>query len=135
MSACELLTTVIGVPGAINVKKVTKVITGVLVSRFNDLTSLPKEAVPNLGNNLYTHHLINGAVKDNPSMEKYITEFEAILTFKRKLPQVQELCQKFLNSFIAVGGSYAAAALSLHEDWIKAVRTEVGLDFNIDMDS
>ena len=113
----------------------TKVIEDVLVSRFNDLTSLPKEAVTNLGNNLFSHRLINGAVKDNPSMDQYIAEFKAILTLRKMLPRVQELCQKFLNSFIAVGGSYAEAAKSLHEDWIKAVRTEVGLDFNIEIDS
>ena len=135
MSACELLTTIIGVPGAVDVKKVTKVIEDVLVSRFNDLTSLPKEAVPDLGNKLFSHRLINGAVKDNPSMDKYIAEFKAILTLRKTLPRVQELCQKFLNSFIAVGGSYAEAAISLHEDWIEAVRTEVGLDFNIEIDS
>ena len=64
-------------------------------------------------------------------MEKFITEFKASLSFKRKLPQVQEHCQKFLSSFIAVRGSYAAAAIALGEDWIEAIRNELGFDFNI----
>ena len=69
-------------------------------------------------------------MKDTPSLNKFITEFKTSLSFKKKLPEIQELCQKFLNSFIAAGGSYAAAAIALHEDWVEAV-TKVGLDFNI----
>ena len=68
-------------------------------------------------------------------MEKFITEFKASLSFKRKLSQVQEHCQKFLSSFIAVRGSYADAAIALGEDWIEAIRNELGLDFNIDIDT
>ena len=73
-------------------------------------------------------------MKDTPSLNKFIGELKASLSFKTKLPQIQELCQKFLHSFIAVGGSYAAAAIALHEDWNEAV-TELGLDFNINIDS
>ena len=68
-------------------------------------------------------------------MEKFIIEFKASLRFMRKLPQVQEHCQKFLNSFIAVRGSYADAAIALAEDWIEAIGNKLGLDFNIDIDS
>ena len=67
-------------------------------------------------------------------MDKCITEFKASLNFIRKFPQVQEHCQKFLSSFIAVRGSCAAAAIALAEDWIEAVRNELGLDFNISID-
>ena len=68
-------------------------------------------------------------------MDKCITEFKASLNFKRKLNQVQEHCQKFLSSFIAVRGSYADAAIALHEDWIEAIRNELGFDFNINIDT
>uniref|UniRef100_A0A1X7VW25 Uncharacterized protein n=1 Tax=Amphimedon queenslandica TaxID=400682 RepID=A0A1X7VW25_AMPQE len=68
-------------------------------------------------------------------MDTFITEFKASLSFMRKLPQVQEHCQKFLNSFIAVRGSYANAAITLAEDWIEAVTNELGFDFNINIDS
>ena len=68
-------------------------------------------------------------------MEKFITEFKASLNFIRKLPQVQEHCQKFLSSFIAVRGSYANAAIALGEDWIEAIRNELGFDFNIIIDT
>ena len=78
---------------------------------------------------------ISDEVRETRSMEKFIIELKASLSFKRKLPQVQEHCPKFLSSFIAVRGSYADAAIALAEDWIEAIRNELGLDFNIDIDS
>ena len=111
-----------------------KVINDVLVSHHAPLTSLPKKALPDLANQLYTVRLIGNALNEAPSMEECIAEFKASLSFQRKLPQIQEHCQKFLKSFIAVRGSYAYAAIALHEDWVEAV-TELGLDFNINIDS
>uniref|UniRef100_A0A1X7UZS2 Uncharacterized protein n=1 Tax=Amphimedon queenslandica TaxID=400682 RepID=A0A1X7UZS2_AMPQE len=119
----------------VDVNKVKKVINDVLVSHYADLTSLPMEAVPDLANKLFALRLVNNAVRVNPSMDKCIDEFKASLSFKRKLPQVQEHCQKFLDSFIAVRGSYADAAIALGEDWIEAIRNELGLDFNINIDA
>ena len=57
-----------------------------------------------------------------------------VLVLRGHYPKVQEHCQKFLNSFIAVGGSYADAAEALGEDWIEAIRNELGFDFNINID-
>ena len=109
-------------------------ISDVLVFHYVDLTSLRKEALPYLANKLFTLRLIDNAIRHNPSLEKCIDEFKASLSFKTTLPQVQEHCQKFLNSFIAVRGSYADAAIALHEDWIEAIRNELGFDFNINID-
>ena len=116
------------------VKKVKKVINDVLVSNFADLTSLDT-SLSDLASQLYAAHLINDEVRETRSMEKFIEEFKASLSFKEKLPEIQEHCQKFLNSFIAVRGSYAAAAIVLHKGWIEAVRTELELDFNIEIGS
>ena len=104
-------------------------INDVLVLHYDDLTSL-EMSLSDLASQLYIVHLISDEVKETNDMGKFIDEFRVSLYFKRKLPQIQEHCQKFLNSFIAVGGSYAAAAIALHEDWVEAV-TELGLDFNI----
>ena len=105
-------------------------INDVLVSHYADLNSL-KTSLSDLASQLYAAHLISDEVKETRSMEKFITEFKASLSFIRKLPEVQEHCQKFLNSFIAVRGSYAKAAVALGEDWIAAIRNELGFDFNI----
>uniref|UniRef100_A0A1X7TIJ4 Uncharacterized protein n=1 Tax=Amphimedon queenslandica TaxID=400682 RepID=A0A1X7TIJ4_AMPQE len=97
----------------VDVKKVKKVINDVVVSHYDDLTSLPKDAVSDLANKLYAVCLINSTVRDNPSMQAFIIEFKAGLNFKKKLPKVEEHCQKFLSSFIAVRGSCADAAEAL----------------------
>ena len=109
-------------------------INDVLVSHYAALNSLPKTSLFGLVNQLYTVKLISNEVREAPSMEECIYEFKASLTFMRKLPQVQEHCQKFLSSFIAVRGSYADAAIALGEDWIEAIRNELGFDFNINID-
>ena len=108
-------------------------INDVLVSHYADLISL-KTSLSYLASRLYAAHLISDEVKETLSMEKFITEFKTSLSFIRKLPKVQEHCQKFLSSFIAVRGSYAKAAEALGEDWIEAIRNELGFDFNIDID-
>ncbi|XP_019858951.1 PREDICTED: uncharacterized protein LOC109587155 [Amphimedon queenslandica] len=122
------------VPASVDVKRVKKVINDVLVSHHASLTSL-KTSLSDLASQLYTAGLISDEVKGTRSMDTFITEFKASLSFKRKLPQVEEHCQKFLSSFIAVRGSYADAAIALAEDWIEAVRKELEFDFNIDIDS
>ena len=110
-------------------------INDVLVSHYDDLNSLPKKSLTGLVNQLYTAKLISNEVREAPSMEECIDYFKASLSFKRKLSQVQVHCQKFLNSFIAVRGSYADAAIALAEDWIEAIRNELGFDFNINIEA
>ena len=106
-----------------------------LVSHYAALNSLPKKSLTGLVNQLYTAKLISNEVREAPLMEECIDEFKASLSFMRKLPQMEEHCQKFLSSFIAVRGSYANAAIALGEDWIEAIRNELGFDFNINIDT
>ena len=106
----------------------------VLVSHYDHLTSLTNVPIPALANKLYAAHLIGDGVRDSHSMKEIICEFKSGLKGMKKLSQIQEHCQKFLNSFIGIKGSYAYAAIALREDWVEAV-TELGLDFNINIDS
>ncbi|XP_019859545.1 PREDICTED: uncharacterized protein LOC109587762 [Amphimedon queenslandica] len=122
------------VSATVDVDKVKKAINGVLVSHYATLNSLPKKSFIGLVNQLYSADLISNEVKEDPSMKECIDEFMASLSFKRSLPKVQEHCQKFLKSFIAVRGSCVDAAKALGEDWIKAIN-ELGFDFCIDIDA
>ena len=63
-------------------------INDVFVSHYDDLTSLPKEALPDLANKLFALRLINNAVRTNPSIEKFIDEFKAILKIMKQLPKI-----------------------------------------------
>uniref|UniRef100_A0A1X7TT68 Uncharacterized protein n=1 Tax=Amphimedon queenslandica TaxID=400682 RepID=A0A1X7TT68_AMPQE len=115
---------------AVDVERVKRIIDDVLVSRDAALNSLTS-SLSDLASQLFSVGLITEQVKRTCSMEAFINEFKASLSFMRRLPQVQEHCQKFLKSFIAVRGSYANAAIALGEDWIEAIRNELGFDFNI----
>ena len=119
----------------VDVNKVKKVINDVLVKQYAALTSLPKEALSELASQLYTVGLINNIVRDHPTVESFIDEFKAGLTFLFEMADIQEHCQKFLKSFVAVSGSFAGAAKFLHQKWIEALRTEPGFEFNIDIDA
>ena len=107
----------------------------VLVSLYDVLTFLPKKALPDLADQLYVVRLINNAVRESPLMEEFIDEFKAGLTFLFEMADIQEHCQKFLKSFVAVRGSFAGAAKFLRKKWIEALRTELGFDFKIELDA
>ena len=109
-----------------------KVINDVLVSNHAQLTSLSKEALPHLADQLYAVRLITKAVKDSPSIDKFIDEFNAIIDCQEELPKIKDCCQKFLNSFIAVGGSYAARARVVHKHWVEKSGSS---EFKIEIDT
>ena len=114
------------------VDKVKKVIKDVLISKNSLLNNLSKEALPDLASQLYTVGLITKAVKDNPLIDKFIDEFNAIIACQEELPEIQEHCQKFLNSFSEVGGSYAAAARVVHKHWVEKSDTALYWNWHID---
>ena len=116
--------------------RVKRIVENVLVSHYDGLTSLTNVSIPALANKLYAADLISNGVRDSHSMEEIISEFKSGLECQGTVPQIQEHCQKFLKSFIAVRGSYATRARALHKAWIEAVRTELNLlTFNIEIDS
>ena len=115
-------------------KKLKQVISRVLVSYHADLTGLTKKSLPSLASQLYSTGLISTEMKDTPSIDVFIDEFKASLTFMRKVSQVKDHCKKFLKAFMAVGGSYSTAANVLYEDWIETVNNELNVNFCIDLD-
>ena len=121
-------------PTTIDVDKVKKVINDVLITHDAKLTSL-KESLPDLARQLYSAHLITEEIRENPSMDKFISEFKAGLEFVSDVREIQEHCQMFLKSFIAVRGSYDKAAKYLRKKWIEAIKSEVGIDCNIEIDT
>ncbi|XP_019849570.1 PREDICTED: uncharacterized protein LOC100637873 isoform X1 [Amphimedon queenslandica] len=116
----------------VDVDKVKKVIDDVLVSNHARLNHL-KTSLSDLANQLYEVGLINDEVREACSMDKFIGEFKASFYFMDELSEVQDHCKKFLNSFIAVRGSYINAAKFLRQKWIEAIKTELGIDLIIDV--
>ena len=121
----------LGASATVDVNKVKKVIDDVLVSHHARLNYL-KTSLSDLANQLYEVGLINDEVREACSMDKFIGEFKASFHFIDQMSEVQDHCKKFLNSFIAVRGSYINAAKFLRQKWIETVKNELGIDFNID---
>lgn len=118
----------------IDVDKVKKVINDVLITHDAKLTSL-KESLPDLARQLYSACLITEEIRANPSMDKFISEFKASLEFMSEVCEIQEHCQMFLKAFIAISGSYDKAAKFLKKKWIEAIKSEVGIDYNIEINT
>ncbi|XP_019856511.1 PREDICTED: general transcriptional corepressor CYC8-like [Amphimedon queenslandica] len=120
------------VPATVDVDKVKKIINDVLVSHYARLNDL-KMSLSDLGSQLFASELISDEVRETRSMEKFIGEFKASFNFMDETSEVQDHCTKFLKSFIAVRGGYANAAKFLRKKWIEAIKTELGIDFILDI--
>ncbi|XP_019859374.1 PREDICTED: uncharacterized protein LOC109587585 [Amphimedon queenslandica] len=111
---------------SVDIERVKKVINDVLETHYaRYLNSL--SSVNALADQLFKAKLIRNEVKDHPSMKAFITEFKANLNAKMTLSQVQEHCQKFLDSFSVIGGNDAHAAIALAKEWNELV----GFDFSV----
>ena len=119
---------------ASNEDKVKKVIKDVLISLNANLHPMTT-SLPSLASYLYAAHLITEEINKEPSMDKFINEFKIGLDFLSEIDEIQEYCQKFLNSFVAVRGGYANAARFLKKKWIEAIKNDVGIDFNININT
>ena len=106
----------------------------VLVTHYAALNSLPRTSLTGLVNQLYTAELISNEVRETFSMEECIAEFKASFSFLNEISEVQDHCQKFLNSFIAVKGSCTSAAKFLRQKWIQDIKSKIGIDFIINID-
>ena len=106
----------------------------VLVSHYAALNSL-KTSLSDLASQLYAAHLISDEVRETRSMDKFVAEFKASFYFLNETSEVQDHCKAFLKAFIAVRGSYTNAAKFLRQKWIDAIKTELGIDFIIDIDA
>ena len=104
----------------------------VLVSHYAALNSL-KTSLSDLASQLYAAHLISDEVRETRSMDKFVAEFKASFYFLNEISEVQDHCKNFLRAFIAVRGSYTNAAKFLRQKWIDAIKTELGIDFIIDI--
>jgi hypothetical protein len=117
------------------IKQLIKVIEKVLQTHHADLTSLLKDCHQELADQLFASRLISTTVKNNPSMDKCISEFSSSLKWLKQQSKIQSHCTKFLKSFVAVGGSYSTAAEVLREDLIETVNKQLNCDFQLNLDA
>jgi hypothetical protein len=117
----------------VNIKQLIQVIEEVLQTHHANLTNLLKDCHQELADQLFASRLISTTVKNNPSMDKCISEFSSSLKWLKQQSKIQSHCTKFLKSFVAVGGSYSTAAEVLREDLIETVNKQLNCDFQLNL--
>ena len=73
---------------------------------------------------MFSKNLISAVVKDSPTYDGVIHEFEAGMRYVRDTTQLEEYCQKFLDCLYygSQGGPAIFAAQNLAEEWKKDVQ-------------
>jgi hypothetical protein len=108
-------------------------IKGILKSYHDKLIHLNKKSHKTVADKLYASGLISEDVKNDPSMEDFITDLEDCLSMSRDVSELQSNCSKFLQAFIDTGGPYKAIADILHEDIIKTITHDLNCNFKLDI--
>ena len=106
-----------------------QIIDRVLVSQHAVLTRLPKTSLLTLANELYSSNLVSVSVIEEPSMNNCIEEFKSCLVFVEEYSEIQNYCNKFIQSLTAVGGPYKLAGDKLKQEWKSGIETELNISF------
>lgn len=115
----------------IEISEMRILIMRVLNKHYTALTNLPKIFFEDVAAELYSVGLVSTGIQRTPTFDNIIKEFEAGMSFKRSLTELQEYLIKFLTSLKKVGGSFAALASVLQDEWTKTIRRE--LKFELDL--
>ena len=115
----------------IEISEMRILIMRVLNKHYTALTNLPKIFFEDVAAELYSVGLVSTGIQRTPTFDNIIKEFEAGMSFKRSLTELQEYLIKFLTSLKKVGGSFATLASVLQDEWTKTIRRE--LKFELDL--
>ena len=116
---------------SVDTEKICRTLKGVLKTRFASLSRSLKDTLPYVAAEMYSKGLISEVVKDNPTYDSMIREFEAGLQFLESVSELENHCQLFLKCLSIQGGPAAGAAKALAKDWNEEVNKNCGIFFNI----
>ena len=125
-----------GVPATMSLScvdtdKICRTLKGVLQSKFASLSRSLKDTLPYVAAEMYSKELISEAVKDNPTYESIIREFEVGLQFLESASELENHCQLFLKCLSIQGGPVTGAARALTKDWNDEVNKNCGTFLNL----
>jgi hypothetical protein len=108
-----------------------QIIKRVLVECFADLNNIPNSNLTSLAFELFALGVISDTIKDSPTIDSIMKEFNATINFKNDVSTIQNHCIKLLKAFSSVGGSCKAAADALRDKLKVAVNTELNINFEL----
>ena len=112
----------------IEISEMKILIMKILNKHYVPLINLPKTCFEEVAAELYSPGLISkftiGILKV-PTFNNIIKEFEAGMSFKRSLSELQEYLIKFITSLTKVCGRFATLSSVLQDEWTKIIRREL----------
>ena len=116
---------------SVDIDKIRRTLKEVLKKKFASLSRSLKDTLPNIAAEMYSKGLISEAVKDNPTYDSMIREFEAGLQFLGSVSELENYCQLFLECLSIQGGPVVGAAKVLAKDWNDEVNKNCDIFFNL----
>ena len=113
--------------GAVEAKRVRRILENVLRKRFSDLSKATKKCISEIAADMYSKNLISETVKDSPNYNDVIHEFVADMSFKNNVLALEDHCRLFLDCLINGGGPAKQAAYCLAKDWEQDVLREANI--------
>ena len=117
---------------SVDTDEICRTLKGVLKTKYASLSrSLKGTTLPSVAAEMYSKELISEVVKDNPTYESMISEFDAGLQFLESVSELENHCQLLLKCLSIQGSPVARAAKALAKDWNDEVNKNCGIFFNI----
>ena len=78
---------------------------------------------------MYARGLLSESVKDHPTYDRLMREFEAGLNFKKTVKAIEEHCQSFIASVSSQKGPAESHARAIADEWKDEVMKELKFTF------
>lgn len=113
----------------VNPDKLRTTLRDVLTTQFADLSEALEDAevLNGVAGQLFAKGVIAKAVKNNPTYNSVINEFEAGLKFQKNPSEIEEYCKLLLESLSSQRGAAKHAAKSLKDKWKDTIEKEFGI--------
>ena len=112
-------------------KQVKKILKAVLLSHFAGLSDQLKSCLHQITTKMYSCSLISKSVRDSPTVNSVIDEFENGMQYKNDVLKLQEHCQLFLQCLSIEGGPVKLAAQELCKDWMEEVNKKCSISLDL----
>lgn len=124
-------TSVESVPVTAESEKLVKILKGVLHKNFAKLKSTIRDCLPQVAAEMFSKGLLTESVRDMPTYNAIIREFEAGMEYKKTKSQTEKHCQLFLDSLIRQGGPAKGFAQILAEEWIDEISKQLNITLTL----
>uniref|UniRef100_A0A1X7TZD2 Uncharacterized protein n=1 Tax=Amphimedon queenslandica TaxID=400682 RepID=A0A1X7TZD2_AMPQE len=118
-------------PPSVDINKLRRIITEVIRTNYATFNKSLKENISQISREMFARGLLSESVKEYPSYDSLIREFEAGLNFKKSVKAIEEHCKKFIESILTQKGPPESHAREIAEEWREEVLKTLHFEFNV----